>query len=119
MNKNIQRFAGLILILAGLASYLLNPERPVTALIGPFVGVIILFLSIGLGKGRNSSFWASLALSILFGIMTANMAIKSYGLDDGDTKTRRIFVFWTMSIATLGNAGYLISKFKTAAKTDS
>jgi hypothetical protein len=118
MNKNIQRLAGLILILAGLASYLLNPERPLTALIGPFVGVIILFLSIGLGRGRNVSFWASLALSILFGLMTANMAMKSYDLEDGGKKTRRIVVFWTMSIATLGNAGYLISKFKAPASKD-
>ena len=111
MNKNIQRLAGLILILAGLASFILNPDRPPTAFIGPFVGVVILFLSIGLGRNIRS-YYFSLLLSILFGIMTANMAMKSYSMDDSDTKSRRIVVFWSMSLATLGNGIFLLANYK-------
>ena len=114
MNRNVQRLTGLVLILAGLASFMLNSERPITALIGPFVGVVILMLSIGLGRGRNTSYWSSLVLSLLFGLMCANMAIKSYSLEDSDAKTRRIVVFWSMGVATLGNAGYLLAKFKSS-----
>ncbi len=118
MNKNITRLAGLILILAGLVSYLLNPDRPVTALIGPFVGVILIFLSIKLSQKRNASFWSSLILSLLFGLMCVYMAFKSYSLEEGDKKTRRIYVFWTMSLATLGNAGYLLSSFAKKSPQD-
>ncbi len=111
MNKNIQRLAGLIMILAGLSSYFLNPERPPTAFIGPFIGVIFIFLSIGLGRNIRSYYFSAL-LSLLFGIMTANMAMKSYAREDSPEKTRRIVVFWTMSIACLGNGAFLLANYK-------
>jgi membrane-bound ClpP family serine protease len=109
MNKNIPRIAGLVLILAGLSSFFLNPERPPTALIGPFVGVILLFASIGLNGERNKSFWVSVIVSLLFGLMTANMAFKSYGMEDSAKKERRIIIFWTMSLTTLVNGGYILA----------
>ncbi|QNL21490.1 hypothetical protein HZR84_05930 [Hyphobacterium sp. CCMP332] len=111
MNKNIQRLAGLIMILAGLSSFFLNPSRPPTAFIGPFIGVVLLFLSIGLGRNIRS-YYFSLLLSLLFGVMTANMAFKSYDKEDSPEKSRRIVVFWSMSIACLGNGAFLLANYK-------
>lgn len=102
------------MILAGLSSYFLNPERPPTAFIGPFIGVILIFLSIGLGRNIRS-YYFSVLLSLLFGVMTANMAMKSYNREDSPEKTRRIVVFWTMSIACLGNGVFLLANYKKRA----
>lgn len=108
MNKNIFRFTGLTLIFAGLTSFFLNADRPFTALIGPFVGVIILFLSISINKEKNLSFWISLSLSALFGFVCIKMAMDSYELAESSMRFRRILVFWTMGLATSINALYLI-----------
>lgn len=122
MNKNIFRFTGLTLIFAGLTSFFLTADRPFTTMIGPFVGVVILFLSISIDRQKNQflfgyiswnskkhiNFWISLGLSALFSVLCIKMAFNYYEITESAERFRNILVFWTMGLATGINALYLL-----------
>ena len=101
----------LVVLLAGMYSYLTNPDRPVTALIGPFFGLMLLLMTDALRKEKKVAAHVVVALTLLFGILTASMAFSSRKVDDPEKRARRVLVFSAMSVACLAGTGYYVYGF--------
>lgn len=102
---------GLILIIAGLFSYFSNPERPMTALIGPIVGLILIGLSPMVKKLNRTVAHIVAGITILFAIVTGIMAINSGKIEDQEKRNRRIAVFSIMSVSSLAATGLYTYRF--------
>ncbi len=101
----------LVVLLAGMYSYLTNPERPATALIAPFFGLMLLLTTDALRKEKKTAAHVVVVLTLLFGILTASMAFSSRKVDDPEKRARRVLVFSAMSLACLGASGYYVYGF--------
>lgn len=58
-----------VLIIAGMIGYFANPARPLTALITPFLGVLLLACSYHLRKHNRFVFHTVTALTLLVGFL--------------------------------------------------
>lgn len=101
----------LVVLLAGMYSYLTNPDRPATALIAPFFGLMLLLMTKSLREERKTSAQVVVALTLLFGILTASMAVSSRKVDDREKRARRVLVFSAMALVCLGATGYYTYSF--------
>jgi hypothetical protein len=100
-----------VLILAGSYSFFSNPERPLTALIGPIVGIIIALMAPAMKKGNRTIAHILVGLTLIFAVMTGVMAYNSGKIDDIEKRERRIIVFSIMSLASFGATGYYVARF--------
>ena len=60
----------LVLISLGVIGYFVNPARPVTALIAPFIGILLLACTYHLRKHNRFVFHTVTALTLLVAIIT-------------------------------------------------
>jgi len=102
---------GLILLIAGLFSFFSNPERPMTALIGPIVGLILLALSPMVKKANKTVAHIVAGLTIIFAIVTGIMAFNSGKIEDIEKRIRRIAVFSIMSVSSFAATGLYTYRF--------
>jgi putative effector of murein hydrolase len=65
----INSINAIVLIAAGLAAYLLNPAKPPTDLIIPFIGVLLLACTYHLRKHNRFVFNTVTALTLLVGFL--------------------------------------------------
>ncbi|MBX3043478.1 MAG: hypothetical protein KIT33_05050 [Candidatus Kapabacteria bacterium] len=108
---------GIILLIAGSYSFFSNPERPLTALIGPIVGLIIIAMAPAMQKGNRLIAHILVGITFVFALTTGAMAINSGKVEDIEKRQRRIAVFSTMSIACLGATGYYVARFINIKKS--
>lgn len=104
-------FSGIILIITGFYSFFSNDERPLTALIGPLVGLIFIASSPAIKKENKTISHIIVVLTLVFGVMTGIMAYNSSKLPDGEERERRIQVFSSMAITCIGAFGYYVYGF--------
>jgi hypothetical protein len=100
-----------VLIGAGLFSFFSNPERPLTALIGPAVGIIIALMAPAMKNGNKIIAHILVGITFIFAVQTGYMAFKSGSVDDAEKRNRRIAVFTIMSVASFGATGYYLARF--------
>ncbi|GAB5466371.1 MAG: hypothetical protein Kapaf2KO_18070 [Candidatus Kapaibacteriales bacterium] len=108
---HITAFSGALLIAIGLYSFFSNDTRPLTALIGPLLGLIFILLSTKVKQGHKHITHAVVLLTAVFGVMTSVMAYNSLDLDPGPDRERRIQVFSAMAITCIGAFLYYINGF--------
>ena len=113
MNKPhiIAAINGAILIGIGLFSYFSNPERPFTALIGPIVGIILLLAIPAIKKSNKTIAHIIAVLTLIFGLMSGYLGLKSLNIEDAEKRDRRILVFSVMSASSLLATGYYVARF--------
>ncbi len=107
----------IVLVIAGSYSFFSNPERPLTALIGPIVGIIIASMAPAMKKGNRVIAHILVGITFIFAIMTGVMAFNSGKIDDAEKRERRIIVFTLMSVASFGATGYYIARFVNIKKS--
>ncbi|MBX3102609.1 MAG: hypothetical protein KF690_08880 [Bacteroidetes bacterium] len=97
----INIITALVLVAAGLYSYLSNESRPATALIGPGLGVLLLLATPWMKKEHPVVAHIVVLLTLVFAIVSIYMAIKSTSVTDPAVMQRRILVFSVMAAACL------------------
>lgn len=103
----------LILILASNYSYFSNTQRPMTALIGAFLGLVLIGLTNFIIQGNRHVAHLIVLVTLIFSITTGVMGYKSSNNPelDEETKSRRVTVFAIMSASCLAATGYYIMGF--------
>lgn len=107
----VNLFTAFVLIAAGIFSYFSNPLRPPTALIGVGLGAILLVMTGALKKNNKIVAHIVVVLTLIFGIMTASMALKSRNEQDLEKRNRRMLVFGVMSATCLVATGFYVAGF--------
>ena len=110
---------GIILVIAGLFSFFVNPERPVTALIAPVAGIIIIILSPAMKKGNKLISHIIAGLTLIFAIQTAIMAFSSSKIEDSEKRNRRVAVFSIMSLSCFAATSLYTARFINIRKAKS
>ncbi|RDV16942.1 hypothetical protein DXT99_02130 [Pontibacter diazotrophicus] len=102
----INTINALVLIIAGLIGYFANPARPLTALIAPFFGVLLLACTYHLRKHNRFVFHTVTALTLLVGFILA-MRI------DPDTFewNRRNILLVVMGLSCFVSAAFFVGTF--------
>jgi hypothetical protein len=109
---------GATLIGAGLASYLLNEKRPVTALIPAAAGGSLLLLSKGIEQGNQTVAHVAVGVTGLLLVQTARLFLQA-AVPNAETETkfdsktlnRRKLVFGLMSTTGIAALSIYIAGF--------
>jgi hypothetical protein len=113
MNKQhiVNATNALILIGVGLFSYFSNETRPLSALIAPLVGFILLSSSSGLKSGNKHIGHLVAAMTLLFAIACIVQFTLSLDFPDEIARSRRLFSFGIMSFSNLLATVYYVRRF--------
>jgi len=111
-------FSGLILVAVGMFSFFANESRPLTALIGPIVGLFFIFSAPAIKKENKLVAHIVVGLTFLFAIVTGYMAYSSTNMEPGEIRERRIQVFSAMAITCTGAFAYYINGFISRKKEE-
>lgn len=113
MNKQhiVNATNGLVLILVGLFSYFSNETKPLTALIGPIIGLIFLASTSGMKKGDKTIAHIVAGLTLLFMIASIVQFALSLNFPDEIARQRRLISFGLMALSNLLATIYYVKRF--------
>lgn len=108
--------AGVAVIAIGVYSYAGNPDRPMSALLGPLFGLMLVLMTDALRKGRRRALPVAFTLTLLFGLLTAYIAFTAGSIEDPERRIRHVLGFTPMSLASFIAVGFHVRNYLSRRK---